>query len=261
MNNIIILGSGRSGTSLLTGMLAQSGFHLGDNYDYLNKNNANPKGYFEDYEVNTVNEDILDKTIFGMPIFLKKILTPRATFYRARWLATIPVRKKINTKETINERISDLIKKNPFCYKDPRFSYTLPVWKPLIEQNNIKIKYLVVYRDPRKTANSILRECQESSALGSLKMDVKRALKVWQLMYEHILKNYEQDDNKKNWMFVHFDQLFDSQKINGLETFVGVEIDNQFPEKELSRAQLDGEKISHKVNLLYKQLNELSAYL
>jgi len=260
MQNIIILGSGRSGTSMLTGMLAKSSFHFGDNFEYLTKNKANPKGYFEDYEVNTVNEDILKINLINIPESIRKVLFPYSTFYRARWLARIPTNKKITSTIQINNRIEALIKKIPFCYKDPRFSYTLPVWKPILEQHNIVVKYLVIFREPKKTANSIVRECKESDALHPLKMNTNKALKIWKLMYSHIIKNYKIDNKKENWMFVHYNQLFSIDILEKIENFIGSPVDKKFPEKQLSRSEDSGVKLSPHLSKIYDELKQLSFY-
>lgn len=258
MNNILILGSGRSGTSMLTGMLAKAGYHLGENFEYLKKDKANPKGYFEDYEVNTINEDILEISLFSIPETLRKWILPSFTFYRARWLAIIPKWKKINTTNDIDTRIDAVISKSSFCYKDPRFSYTLPIWQQFFKNNNVRVKYLVVYREPNKTADSICRECKENRALHPLKMNNKRALKVWELMYWHILENYKKDLQKENWMFVHFNQLFSLEIIEKIENFTGCSIDQEFPEKQLSRAEDFGEELSPNLSKIYNHLNKLA---
>lgn len=46
MYNIIILGSGRSGTSMMAGTLAKAGYFMGERL--LPRNNANPKGFSND---------------------------------------------------------------------------------------------------------------------------------------------------------------------------------------------------------------------
>jgi len=44
MKNCIILGSGRSGTSMVAGTLAKSGYFMGDNLYPARE--SNPKGFF-----------------------------------------------------------------------------------------------------------------------------------------------------------------------------------------------------------------------
>lgn len=55
--NCLILGSGRSGTSMLAGILHQAGYFMGDK---LHKPElSNPKGFFEWMTINQINEQIL----------------------------------------------------------------------------------------------------------------------------------------------------------------------------------------------------------
>lgn len=257
MKNVLILGSGRSGTSMVTGALAKNGYFLGENPEYLGKNQSNPKGFFEDREVNTINEDILSKSLINFPERLRRRFFPSYTFYRARWLARLPLSYFPKSDETIDKRIEQVVSKKPFCYKDPRFSYTLPYWKKFLPENTL---FLVVYRHPSLTARSIQRECEESPALQKLKMSHNIALKVWRLMYSHILKTYSDDDKKQNWAFVHYDQMYKENKINSLESFLQVKIDTGFAEKKFSRSGESFGEITQKEKEIYSQLNRLSAY-
>jgi len=256
MKNVIILGSGRSGTSMLAGSLANAGFYLGDYANYLGKNKANPKGFFEDYEVNTINEDILKKTIpFTIPEKIRRKYFKSFTFYRARWLARIPAFIKIRTNKSIDNRIMKVINNEPFCLKDPRFSYTLPIWQKYF---NVNTRYIVVFREPNKTAESIVRECKESLALKPIKMDKKSALSVWEFMYNNILKNYAADSNKQNWMFIHYNQIFDVQKVKELESFIDCKIDLSFPDKKISRSNEGNKPTDEKIDLIYNKLIKIS---
>ena len=71
MKNVIILGSGRSGTSMVAGTLAKAGYYMGE--QLLPANKANPKGFFEDIEVNAINEDILSSVAPRRPKILGDI--------------------------------------------------------------------------------------------------------------------------------------------------------------------------------------------
>ena len=55
-NNIIILGSGRSGTSMVAGLFRNCGYYMGDNY--ILPRESNPKGFFEDSEINNIQRII-----------------------------------------------------------------------------------------------------------------------------------------------------------------------------------------------------------
>ncbi len=258
MYNLLILGSGRSGTSMITGSLANNGYNFGDDFSYLGKNVANPKGFFEDYEVNTINEDILALHVIHIPEKLRKVFFPSTTFYRSRWLARISKNKSIyKSSLQIDEKIKNLLLKTPFCFKDPRFSYTLPVWLRNISSDT---KFVVVFREPEKTAESIVRECNESKNLSRLKMNKKIALQIWYCMYSHILRNYKTYPAKDKWFFIHYDQIFDNQILESLEHFTGAVIKTDFAEKRLSRTN-EMVSLSHKKSAaIYSSLCKLASY-
>ena len=58
MNNCLILGFGRSGTSLLGGLLHHSGYFSGNHLHPARE--SNPKGFYEDVVINRINEHILE---------------------------------------------------------------------------------------------------------------------------------------------------------------------------------------------------------
>ena len=55
--NCLILGSGRSGTSMAAGILAKAGYFMGE--EIWPANEGNPKGQFEDREVNQINDQLI----------------------------------------------------------------------------------------------------------------------------------------------------------------------------------------------------------
>ncbi len=257
MKNVIILGSGRSGTSMLAGSLAKAGYFLGKNANYLGENKSNPKGFFEDFEVNTINEDILRLSLPVFPEKIRKRIFPSYTFYRARWLARLPLRTKIKTTSAIEKRIKKIVENEPFCLKDPRFSYTYPTWKKHFNRNT---QFIVIYRNPAKTAASILRECKESAGLKDLKINQKIALQVWKSFYSHILNNYHNSSEKKDWFFLHFDQIFNPEIVFKLEEFLEVKMDTNFPEKKISRTGEIKGNYNSEIQTIYSKLNRLAEY-
>lgn len=254
MKNVLILGSGRSGTSMLAGCFDGVGYYLGDNY--IDKRDANPKGFYEDSRINQINEDILRNYVLNIPEKYRRIFFPQLTMYNARWLARIPLRKEIKPHKTPDPRILEILKKQPFCYKDPRFSYTMPVWLPYLPTNTV---FLCVFREPQKTANSILKECNTAPYLKHLKIDIEKSLGIWKSFYSHTIKNYLASPDRNNWKFIHYNQILDGSVIDELNKFVGVKLNSGFPEKNLKRSKSDY-SIKRKYNKLYSTLCELSGY-
>lgn len=257
MKNIIVLGSGRSGTSMVTGTLAQAGYYMGDHF--WEPRDSNPKGFFETDEINTINEDILDPfvpprlNLFGKTFFRNR---PRK---RDRWLAYIPLSVNLKSSPNIDQQIQQMTQSQPYCFKDPRFSYTLPVWKPYL-QNEV---YICVFRDPASTASSILKECQQTPKLRDPKKGVKiswkQALKIWNSMYSHILQNYYNSEEQHKWLFIHYNQAVTEQGLKTLEEFTGAAVDYSFPEAAIRRS-FSSKAVSKSAIQIYQKLCQLAKY-
>lgn len=250
MGNVIILGSGRSGTSMVAGTLAKAGYFMGDNL--IPARGTNPKGFFEDREVNQINEEILAQVTPRRIEFRGKTYLNDRPTYGQRWLARIPLNKKIPSSPEIAERIHKITQKEPYCFKDPRFSYTLPIWKPFL--NNVV--FVCVFRNPATTATSILKECHEEKYLRGLSINFRQALKVWTLMYSHILKIHR---NEGEWLFLHYNQVLDGECLAKLEAFTEAAVDHSFADPNLRRS-FSELPVSRKASNIYKLLCEAAGY-
>jgi hypothetical protein len=266
MRNVIILGSGRSGTSMVTGTLSQAGYFMGENL--WPTRDANPKGFFEDVEINSINEDLLEPLvpkrlhIPAIKIRRLKLRIPERVFFRQhplkwhRWLACVPLGMQIPSSPELIKRIQKITQREPYCLKDPRFSYTLPIWKPYLKDTG----YICVFRDPASTALSILKECESLPSLcheiQGVKISWQQALKIWTLMYEHIL---EKHIGEGDWLFLHYNQAVSQAGLDKLESFTGASVDRSFPNSEIRRSFSD-KPVPRKTLRIYKQLCELANY-
>jgi len=228
MKNVIILGSGRSGTSMVAGTMAKAGYFMGERL--LPANNANPKGFFEDEEVNAINEDILASVAPRRPRILGNTFFRHIPLPYQRWLLALPGGKSPFTTPAIEKRMKSILENRPFCLKDPRFSYTLPCWRPFLDN----AVFIVVFREPMATAKSINKECQCDPQLNSLIMDEHRALKVWECMYKHILN--QSRDGGPEWLYLHYEQVLTTVGCDLLTQHTGANVDFTFPEKKLRRS-------------------------
>jgi len=241
MRNCLILGSGRSGTSMVAGALAQTGYFMGDRL--VTPRHSNPKGFFEDYEVNAINEAILKPfTPSAPPPFRPRRLYHllcRTIFSRrfttgTRWLAKIPVGVSLASAPDIQARIQGLIARAPYCFKDPRFCYTLPVWWPWLSHT----RFICVFRNPTISARSMLQESQVVPKLAGLKLTYADCLEVWRLMYTHVLDIHSQQGD---WLFLQYEQVLDGSGLDRLTDFLQVNPDRSFPDPSLRRTQADGD--------------------
>jgi hypothetical protein len=250
MRNVIILGSGRSGTSMVAGTLAKAGYFMGANL--LLSRDANPKGFFEDAEINAINEAILARVVSKRPWLIGKWFFRDRPLLRQRWLSRVSVGKKIMLTPKIAKRIENAVKNTPYCFKDPRFSYTLPVWRPFLGDK----VFIAVFRDPATTAHSMLKECRSDANLHSLYIDFRLALQSWSLMYRHILETHRKEGE---WMFIHYDQAFKNDALDRMERFTGAHLDRSFPDRSLARTYSD-EPVPEEMRKLYQRLCDLAGY-
>ena len=211
---------------MVAGTLANTGYFMGN--DLLPARGANPKGFFEDREVNDINETILDPCvpqrvrIMGIELFRDRPL------YGHRWLASIPVGTMNSALSNgLSARILKLLHHEPYCLKDPRFSYTLPLWKPFLA----KAVFICVFRNPVTTAHSIIQECRSNNY--NLRINFGRALEVWTLIYRHVIETHSQHGE---WLFLHYNQLFTQSVLDKLERFTGASINRAFPDPLLCRS-------------------------
>ncbi len=147
MHNILILGSGRSGTSMVAGTLAKAHYYMGSRF--VPPRDSNPKGFFEDHEINDINEAILKRVVPHRPRYIGRILFRKRLGYMQKWLARVPLHANIPSWPGIEQRIRRAVQSEPFCFKDPRFSYTLPVWRPFLRHT----RFICVFRHPASTAH------------------------------------------------------------------------------------------------------------
>lgn len=248
----LVLGSGRGGTSMVAGTLSGDGYYMGEHP--LPDNQANPRGFFEDREINSLNEMLLAPVSPVRPDGVAGEPEPHPVYGWQRWLAPIPVGTRIPCPPYVARRIEAQTARSPFCFKDPRFCYTLPAWRPFLRDAVL----VCVFREPDRTARSITRLCENDWYLSSMGLSVSfpEAVEVWTLMYRHVLEAHRR---LGEWLFVHYDQMLDGSAIPRLEAALGVEADRRFPDPELKRSPGDG-GVDPAALGVYRRLCELAGY-
>jgi hypothetical protein len=247
-NNVIVLGCGRGGTSLAAGLIAGSpaGYDMGDHL--VEPRQANPRGFFESRVINAINEDIMAPAM--------DLSDPHTPQRKQLWLATLPLDVKLHASNDVQRQMADVCAHEPFCYKDPRFCYTLDVWQPMLART----VFLCVFRDPAATAASIVKEVNTAPYLSSLSMNADQALRVWTCMYEHVLTRHAgQGDNFRGWLFVHVNQLFDEAGLDRVEQHIDAAVNRSFPERSLQRSR-GGVDLPDSTRRVYEQLCDRAGY-
>jgi hypothetical protein len=251
MRSCLILGAGRSGTSMLAGALHAAGYHMGD--ELLAPTSSNPKGYFEDRTVNEINEDLLLDHAPLRPSGRQGRLYPWRLPYGYRWLAVVDPRAQVRATPELLERMRRVVSQRPFCLKDPRFCYTLEAWRQVLGE----AAFLCVFREPGRSASSVLRAgVDERDYLHDVRLSRRRAIRVWSSMYRHVLEKHM---HLGQWEFVHYDQFLDGSALPRLERLLDVRIDAGFADARLKRSS-SHRRVPASAAALYDELCELASF-
>ena len=250
MRNCVIVGSGRSGSSLAAGALSNTGCYEGRGL--VPPRDANPTGFFEDREVNRINEELLATVTQKRPSLLWKWWGRNRPGFGQRWLARVPLQTPIESSPLLDEQIQDCVRQQPYCLKDPRFSYTLPLWRPWLND----AAFICTFRDPATTVNSMLKEVATVEYMKHFRISIPEALEVWRLMYQHIVRIHANDGD---WLFVHYEQLLNRQGIRKIGQLTGATVDSNFANPDLNRSKQHRE-IPPDLHELYAELCDLAEY-
>jgi hypothetical protein len=254
VKDAIILGSGRSGTSMVGGLFHEAGYAMGSNL--LRGKLGNPNGLFESRDINRANETLMRPAVrlrpsnrIGKAVFRKRLAR------RQLWIATPPVGAPIaSPSREIATQIEMWTSQRPFAFKDPRFSFTLSAWRPWLPAD---CSFVVVFREPGRTAESILRECREAVYLRDVRMTFDRALDVWACVYDWILRVQVVDGD---WTFVHYDQIVRGPGVARLEAATGAVFDRGFVDERLSRSRGTDAPLPATIRRIYEELCSRAGY-
>ena len=141
---IVVLGMHRSGTSAITRGLQAMGVRLGNRLMPALEGN-NPKGFFEDIDLNALNIEILSAIdsdwchLAAIDSIDIQILRKQGYFLRA--------------SELLRQKISGA---SVFGFKDPRVAKLLPFWKCVFSHCQINVSYVWrCWRNPLSVVKSL----------------------------------------------------------------------------------------------------------
>lgn len=226
--DLFITGSGRSGTSMVAGLFRATGAFMGERL--LKPRISNPLGFFEDAEINGINEDIL------------RPLLPRRTVHDGLpygmdapgrgqlWLARLPMEVEVEGGESERARIRAQVARSPFCFKDPRFCYTLENWRREAPQ----ARMICVFRHPGEVVASMFTDVQAAAYLHDFAISVSQTFELWRLMYRRVLVRHS---SHGRWLFLYYDDLFEPRVLERIEAFSDTVVDRSFPTRALKRSR------------------------
>jgi hypothetical protein len=137
---VFILGVPRSGTSLVTGLLALNGLWVGQT---LQGDEANPKGYFENIRLReNINKGLLTR--------LGADRSGVQSFPPMTGLPRVPNLRKVVFEMITEEGYNG---SGPWGFKDPKLTLTWPIW----HQEFPKARWIIVRRPTSSVVQSCLR--------------------------------------------------------------------------------------------------------
>ncbi len=176
----------RSGTSVIARGLEVCGVRLGNNLMPPDAG-QNPKGFFEDLDICSLNEEML--TVLGR-----------------NWHDIVPIQP--NEFERLYQadffhRAVELLKKKShnvpvFGFKDPRIARLLPFWKRVFDER-YNVSYVITLRNPFNVVNSLQK-----------RNDFERE-KSYFLWLEHVLSSFIYTENCNRIIIDYDDILNDAE--------------------------------------------------
>jgi hypothetical protein len=201
---VVILGSGRCGTSMVTRMLSLCGLQIGPESAMNGSDDSNPTGYWEHVEIDRLNHEILYH--FGGADALPADL-PEG-WHKEKWLEPIALQAKV----VLGRIAAD---GEPWGWKDNNIGHTLPFWQSLVPN----LKLVVCFRNPVDVCKSFdLMFANKRSdiyfALG------RQGMHIWETTYLKILKHTQPEDR----IFVSYEQFFPDyhSELSRVLSFVGM---------------------------------------
>jgi hypothetical protein len=136
---VVVLGPGRSGTSVTARILNELGVRL--NYNPTQMSDQNPDGAFEDEFIYKAHSEFFDASL------VRRNLLP------VGWMASEPAKATGAKLEAYvrQEFGSDFL----WGFKDPRTSVLLPLWKRIFNRARVVPRYVVCVRHPAAFVQSM----------------------------------------------------------------------------------------------------------
>ena len=199
---VAVVSIGRSGTSLVARILDEVlGVDFGDEADHIPRNHNNPDGYFENAEFLAFNERVLSAA-GGW------VLDPPTLDYVSNMDSGMREQFVADAGRLLGKYAQD---KSTFGWKDPRLSFTLPIWRAACPN----LVPIIAFRKPASVLSSICAQ---------LDRPVESMVGLWLNYYQHVFAH----TSGLRCYFVSFDQLLADPVpvVRGLAQHLGVAIDD-----------------------------------
>jgi hypothetical protein len=221
-SDLLIVGSSRSGKSLLASMFDPDVHYFGS--DIWNRTNPHDRnGYLEDRQVNMINDRLMrrQRKLYVVTQFLPRSiskLTRQAHPWMPEWVWSWQAPSQMQASRSEGAKIKAITSRRPFVLNDPRFCYTLPAWMPFLQG----CKFVCVFRNPHTTATEIEKSLRETRPRDAANITHRDITDSWASMYTNVLRLIDSDPDP--WAVLSFQDLFLPQALDSLGRFVGARL-------------------------------------
>ena len=206
---VLILGSGRSGTSVMTKCINLMGVSLGTDNLLAPSKRINPKGYFENKDVIKIHKSLGGKLRYR-PAFTGYYDSPKIK----------------NDRSALTKYLKETFENEQYlAIKDPRMNDYIELWQHVLADVDVQPAEIVLLRNPLDVVDSNAR---------AWKRDTTLAMRQWQVRTLLSLR----DSDPERRVLVTYEDLFD-QTLNTLKR-IATKFDLPWTDDELAlQAQID----------------------
>lgn len=140
---VIVIGMHRSGTSAVSGMLAELGVFMGSSL-FAAQKGVNEKGFYENSLLVDMNETLLDDAFWSWDDPLAQDMAAARTTGNETFIT-----------EAVKVLESDYGKQPCWGMKDPRTTLLLPFWQQVFDRMSLTPFYLLMVRSPFEVYGSL----------------------------------------------------------------------------------------------------------
>ncbi len=208
---VTVVSIGRSGTSLIARILDEVlGIDFGDEADHIPKNHNNPDGYFENAAFMAFNDRIL-QAVGGW------VLSPPPIDYPAT-MPTATIDALVNEAATLLDKYA--ADRPRFGWKDPRLSFTLPIWQAACPN----MMPIIAFRKPISVLSSIAAQ---------LNRPIESLSGLWFAYYQRV---FAYTDHMPRYV-VSFDDLLSDPTpvVMGMARHLGIVVDENTARGQLAQ--------------------------
>ncbi|MCH8836318.1 MAG: sulfotransferase [Candidatus Marinimicrobia bacterium] len=177
---VCITGMHRSGTSLIARMLNLCGLQLGPADQILPPGEGNPQGFWQNREMDRITEQLLVRLADGWDFLLPP--------FPDGWESSPD---SAPDREQARRQIAVLARQQPWGWKDPRASLTLPFWRALLPD----LRVVICLRHPAEVNASLKKQVGSSDSFN---------FNLWLRYYQRLLATTTESER----LFTHFDMYF-----------------------------------------------------